>query len=135
MHQQQQGLPERAHPLRKPHFALYPVGFLGGFLNGSISIGGPPVILFLTSQGTSKDTFRANLAAYFALTGGLATLGFALVGLLTRDVMVYAAALVPAALLGIYVGVRLSTRICGRASAPKPSAFATTWNILPNSTI
>lgn len=98
-------------PLRNPHWALYPVGFLGGFLNGSISIGGPPVILFLTSQGVSKDNFRANLAAYFTLASALATAGFVLVGVLTWDVFLYAATIVPAALIGTYIGVKLSARV------------------------
>lgn len=98
-------------PLRNPHWALYPAGFLGGLLNGSISISGPPVILFLTSQGTPKDTFRANMAAYFSLTGVLATAGFAIAGVLTREVLLYAAAVVPAAIIGTYLGVRISTRV------------------------
>ncbi len=98
-------------PLRDPHWALYPVGFLGGFLNGSISMSGPPVILFLTSQGTPKDTFRANLAAYFTLSGVLATIGFAIARVLTWEVLIYAATIVPAALIGTYIGVKLSTRV------------------------
>lgn len=98
-------------PLGNPRWALYPVGFLGGFLNGSISISGPPVILFLTNQGTPKDTFRANMAGYFALSGALATAGFAIAGVLTREVLLYAATIVPAALIGTYLGVKLSTRV------------------------
>jgi len=98
-------------PLRNPRLALYPVGFVGGFLNGSISISGPPVILFLTNQGMPKDTFRANLAAYFAVSGVLATAGFVIAGVLTREVLIYAASVVPAALIGTYTGVKLSTRV------------------------
>lgn len=102
-------------PLRNPRWALYPVGFLGGFLNGSISISGPPVILFLTTQGTPKDAFRANMAAYFALSGVLATAGFAIAGVLTREVLLYAAAIVPAALIGTYIGMKLSTLVSQEA--------------------
>ncbi len=98
-------------PMRNAHWALYPVGFLGGFLNGSISMSGPPVILFLTSQGTPKDIFRANLAAYFTLSGLLATAGFTIAGVLNWDVLLYAATIVPAALIGTYIGVRLSTKV------------------------
>lgn len=98
-------------PIHNPRWALYPVGFLGGFLNGSISISGPPVILFLTNQEMPKDTFRANMAAYFALSGVLATAGFAIAGVLTREILVYAASVVPAALIGIYIGMNLSTRV------------------------
>ena len=104
-----------SRPLRNPHWALYPVGFVGGFLGGSISISGPPVILFLTSQDTPKNIFRANLAAYFSLSGALATLGFAVAGVLTRDVLIYSAAIVPVALMGTYTGVKLSTRVSQEA--------------------
>ena len=98
-------------PMRNPHWVMYPVGFVGGFMNGSISIGGPPVILFLTSQGIPKDIFRANLAAYFTLVGLLATTGFTIAGVLTWDVFLYAATIAPAALVGTYTGVKLSTKV------------------------
>ena len=98
-------------PLHKPHFALYPIGFLGGFLNGSISISGPPVILFLTSQGVEKEVFRANMVAYFTLTGIVATGGFAVSGVLTREVLLYAATMVPPLAIGSYLGAKASTRI------------------------
>lgn len=99
------------HPLRRPRLALYPVGFLGGFLNGSISISGPPVVLFLTSQGVEKEVFRATLAAYFTLTGILATAGFAVSGVLTLDIVLYALTMIPSLAIGSYLGAKFSARI------------------------
>ena len=45
-------------------------GLVSGTLNGAISTGGPPVILFLTHQGDAKRPFRANLIAYFLFPVG-----------------------------------------------------------------
>jgi uncharacterized membrane protein YfcA len=43
-------------------------GFISGLLNGSLTMSGPPVILFYSNQNLEKQVFRANLAFYFMLT-------------------------------------------------------------------
>lgn len=96
---------------RHSKWGLYPAGALGGFFAGSISIGGPPVILFLTSLGISKETFRANMVAYFTCSSSFAILGFVIAGVLTRDVLIYSAGTLPAVMLGTFLGVKASTRI------------------------
>jgi len=98
-------------PLQNPKWALYPIGIVGGFLGGSISISGPPVILFLTSQGVPKENFRANIATYFTFGSIFGIAGFAIAGILTREVLVYSASVVPALLVGTFVGMKLSNRI------------------------
>ncbi|MDQ1256532.1 MAG: uncharacterized protein QG656_1128, partial [Candidatus Hydrogenedentes bacterium] len=45
-------------PMKTPF--LLPVGVAGGFLGGCTSMGGPPVILFLSNQDLPKDAFRGN---------------------------------------------------------------------------
>jgi uncharacterized protein len=53
-------------------------GFIGGVLMTGTGLGGPPVILFLINQDHDKQTFRANLGAYFFICGiaSFVTLGF-----------------------------------------------------------
>jgi hypothetical protein len=97
--------------LKNPRAALFPVGISSGFLGGSISIGGPPIVLFLTNLGIPRDTFRANLLAYFTLTSGLGIAGFALAGILTRDVAWFGLGLIPGVFLGTQLGLRLATRL------------------------
>ena len=98
-------------PLRNPRAALLPVGFASGFLGGSISISGPPIVLFLTNLGVSRDEFRANSLAYFAFTGFMALIGFVVSGILTREIAWYALGLIPAVFLGTQVGLRLASRL------------------------
>ena len=42
-------------------------GLASGILNGSISMSGPPIVLFLTNEGYDKDKFRANINTYFVI--------------------------------------------------------------------
>ncbi len=97
--------------LAKPQRALLPVGFASGFLGGSISISGPPIVLFLSNLGVSRDEFRANSLGYFTLHGTIALAGFAIAGLLTREGALYALGLIPAVFLGTQAGLHLATRM------------------------
>jgi hypothetical protein len=98
-------------PLRNPNAALYPVGVLSGFLSGTIAISGPPVVLFLTNLDVDRDVFRANLFAYFGLTGSMTLIGFFVAGLLTWDIAVLALTLLPVAFIGTRIGLHLATRL------------------------
>jgi uncharacterized membrane protein YfcA len=42
--------------LKNEKLAYFPVGFMSGILNGSVSLSGPPIILFLTNQGEYSPT-------------------------------------------------------------------------------
>jgi uncharacterized membrane protein YfcA len=97
--------------LRRPERALLPVGFASGFLGGSISISGPPIILFLSDLGIPRDVFRANSLAYFTLHGLMQLAGFAVTGLLSREVAWRGALLIPVVFLGTQIGLRLATRL------------------------
>lgn len=97
--------------LRHPQRALLPVGFTSGFLGGSISISGPPIVLFLSNLGITRDQFRANSLGYFTLNGIMALTGFAISGLLTREAAAYALYLIPAVFLGTQAGLFLAPRL------------------------
>ncbi len=82
-------------------------GFLSGLLNGSVSMSGPPVILFMTNEGTPKAAFRTNLTSYFFILN-IITLGvFHMNGQLGMEVIKPTLALLPALVLGVFFGVRL----------------------------
>lgn len=99
------------HPIRNRLVALCSMGVLSGALNGSMSLSGPPVILFLASQDTPRDVFRANLVAYFTLLNIVAVPAFIAWGLVTREVvldtLVFVPILIPATLLGARMGGRI----------------------------
>lgn len=90
------------------------VGAASGILSGSVSIAGPPVVLFLSNLGLQKRTFRANLVAYF-LCINLAAIPFYYAGgLLTARVFRMFALLLPALVLGGLTGVKLVNRVSER---------------------
>jgi uncharacterized membrane protein YfcA len=91
--------------------AMGPLGFAGGILNGSVSMSGPPLILFFSNQGYPKKKFKANLIAFFLFIN-IATLPFFLyAGLLTRTVVETSGLLLPGMLIGAFAGSRLSRGI------------------------
>ncbi|MBN1389038.1 MAG: sulfite exporter TauE/SafE family protein [Candidatus Thermoplasmatota archaeon] len=94
--------------MKKEKVIGVPVGFISGVLNGSISMSGPPVILFFSDLGVKKANFRANLVTYFFLLNILTLIAFAVAGLIHEEVLVLFAVTLPASLVGIYVGTRVS---------------------------
>lgn len=99
------------HPIQKRVLALCSMGVLSGALNASMSLSGPPVILFLASQDTPRDVFRANLVAYFTLINALAIPAFIAWGLVTREVMLDTLAFVPILIPATLLGARMGGRI------------------------
>ena len=87
------------------------IGFLGGVLTGSTGMGGTPLVLFLSNQGTEKQAFRANLTACFASWTLISVLSQVWGGLLTSEVLRHAVLMAPVALLGRWAGMRLAPRI------------------------
>lgn len=93
--------------IRREKGGLVAAGLVSGVLNGLISIGGPPVILFLTNQGMPKERFRANLIAYFLFLNAATLPVYFAGGLLSLEVVRYAAMFIPALAGGALVGIKL----------------------------
>lgn len=66
-------------------------GTLGGALNGLFSTGGPPAVLYLTNATQDNVTYFATIQFYFCLTNIYATANRAISGLITVDLLIYAA--------------------------------------------
>lgn len=97
--------------VHKDRFAFVPVGIMSGLLNGSISMSGPPVALFLSNQGVSKETFRANLAVYGIFLNVITVGTYIYSGLMTSDVMTYTTWFIPSMLLGVVIGIKAVKRL------------------------
>jgi hypothetical protein len=91
--------------------ASIPVGFLSGILNGSVTMSGPPVILFLQNQGLGKDSFRASLVAFFLATNVVTFVPFLVGGLFTAESLNLSALFLPAVAAGLAGGVFLAKRL------------------------
>jgi uncharacterized membrane protein YfcA len=97
--------------VRNEKIAFIPVGFLSGLLNGSISLSGPPVALFLSNQGTNKNEFRANITFYAIFLNIVTIVSFALNGLLTRDMLMKTSVYVPGMAVGVLIGAFALTKL------------------------
>lgn len=86
-------------------------GFLSGVLNGSLSMSGPPIVLFLSNEGYDKNQFRANLALYAAITNIITVIAFISGGILTNDMVGTIGSTVVALVLGSTIGIYGSKKI------------------------
>jgi len=99
------------HPVKNQRAAILPIGFVSGVLHTTISISGPPIILFLASQDTRKEIFRANLLIYFAVISGVATITYFVIGAYTTEMFKLMSVYIVGTILGAVVGTRVSQRI------------------------
>ena len=98
-------------PVKHLRTAIPPIGMFSGFLGGSTSLAGPPVVLFLANQAISKNQFRATLVAYFAGLALYAMLVFYLNSMLTLEHVRIWVGYLPLIILGTVTGVYLGDRI------------------------
>lgn len=101
----------RSFRLRNERKAHFPVGFLSGLLNGSVSMSGPPVILFLSNQGVSKKHFRANLVTYFFLLNIVTFIIFLATGIMNDEVLLMSILFIPPLPVGILAGEAISSKL------------------------
>lgn len=84
------------------------VGLASGTLMGATSMGGPPVVLYLTGRGLGKSSLRGTLAVFF-LIGNLFALAAFLAGGILDPSLVLRSLLLAAALFPGYAAGRLLT--------------------------
>ena len=80
-------------------------GFLSGILASSTSLGGPPVVLVMHSQNWTRRKILASLAAYFMFLNLFSLLALSISGQMHVEILVTAASLVPAMLIGVRLGM------------------------------
>jgi len=97
--------------IKNEKLSYIPVGLVSGLLNGSVSLGGPPVVLFLTNQDVEKQTFRANLTLYFWILNIITIPTHFFSGLITSEVIRYTAYLSPGLIVGTLLGIRLGNKL------------------------
>lgn len=95
-------------------------GTLSGLMRGSVSMGGPPVVLYEHWIGGGQTAIRSRMFAFLTWTG-VPTIGLAaLSGVLEREVWLYSLAAVAALPLGVVAGRltrhRISEDVFARAS-------------------
>lgn len=82
------------------------IGLLGGIGAGAVQVGGPPVIIYWLSSKSPHITIRANLLVYFILNGAALIVAYAVQGVLTTQVIVFALMLGPPFWIAMVAGAR-----------------------------
>ena len=81
-------------------------GAVAGVLNGAFGIGGPPVVIFFFSSPAGAAISRASLIAFFIGTDTMGLAFLAREGLVTADSFTRFLVMIPALLVGQWVGAR-----------------------------
>jgi len=82
-------------------------GLVAGALNGAAGIPGPPILLYYLGGGTTAKQLRANVILFFFVLDCITLPWMAIQGLITQEILLIAALLLPTAILGVVLGVRL----------------------------
>jgi len=101
----------RRWKLKREKTTQLAIGFFSGIFSGSVSMSGPPVILFLSNKGLQKDEFRASLSGYFLLLNLFTIPVFYFNGLFTREVMRFCFNWSFALIVGVLAGTFIAGKI------------------------
>ena len=96
------------YEISNTRLASIPVGLLSGILGGSMSVSGPPIVLFFNNQNVEKKVFRANLITYFFCLYMATVPAYIYGDLITWELVKSSAVMVPVMFLGANIGIRLS---------------------------
>ena len=96
---------------RWPGWVTVPVGLTSGILTGLFGTGGPPLVLYYQLRGAAKAEFRGNLMAVFLLMTLVRVPTYAGLGLISFRRLWSTVMVLPAVVVGAWIGNRLHLRI------------------------
>jgi uncharacterized membrane protein YfcA len=97
-----------------PAAAAPPTGLLSGVLTGLFGTGGPPLIIWYHLTAPGKTAFRAHLMAIFLMMTAVRVPSYFANGLVTAPRLMSALLVLPAVLLGAWLGHRAHLQISER---------------------
>ncbi len=99
------------HTFKREKLAAIPVGAALGFLYTTVALGGPLVVLFALNQRWGKDRTRANLSAFFAVSGIIVLLFHSFTGLYGTSELTATALFLPSLIVGSLLASRLVNHV------------------------
>ncbi len=84
------------------------IGGIIGLLTSSISVSGPPLVLFLQTTNIDNKQFRITFAWFNVFTASIAVAGYAIAGFIHKNTLLMVLYFVPILYLGSYIGKRLN---------------------------
>ena len=85
-------------------------GAASGILQGALSLGGPPIVLFFLASGHAAHVSRASFLVYFTFLQAINIPGLFFTGIVDWAVIRWALFMIPLMLLGSLVGERVFLR-------------------------
>ncbi len=99
-------------PQRAPRWLAWPIGVTGGVFSALFGTGGPLYVVYLSARLHDKAALRATAALMVSLSVWLRLALFVATGvLLHAPLLLFAAALLPVMVLGVFVGNRVHGRL------------------------
>ncbi len=86
------------------HYWSYFAGFWAGAIGAAFSAGGPPVIIYTTLQGWSKDEIKATLTGFFLFNSCMTAAAHGVTGITTHSILVAFLLSAPFVLAGTILG-------------------------------
>lgn len=86
-------------------------GFSSGLITGATSLGGLPVILYYLSSRLTTETARASMIVFLIITAIVSLLTYMIHGIITTDVMVRTATVMPLFIVSIWLGIQLFGKV------------------------
>lgn len=83
-------------------------GLISGILNGSTSMSGPPIILYLANNNSHKEEIRSAMPSFGIITNVLAIIIYGFNGNLTGPVLHHFIISAPVLVAGVYAGIYFS---------------------------
>lgn len=94
-----------------PRWLAVPTGLIAGVLNGLFGAGGPPVIIWYHLTAPDKTAFRGSLMTLFFLMGLVRIPVYAVSGLVTVPRLVSMVTVIPAVVVGAWLGNRIHLQL------------------------
>lgn len=94
--------------IRHFKFSQAVTGICSGILNGSLSLSGPPIILYMSNQGAKKDELRGGFSLFALITNLFAISSMYFSGLVNLKVVNYLYYFTPALVVGVFIGIKVS---------------------------
>jgi uncharacterized membrane protein YfcA len=91
-------------PPNPSRLVSFGVGLVSGVVSGLASMGGPPIVVYLLALGHTAARMRATAIVYFMLSGCVSFVPMAARGLITREILIWAAASLPVLFGGSRIG-------------------------------
>ncbi|HXD75082.1 MAG TPA: sulfite exporter TauE/SafE family protein [Vicinamibacterales bacterium] len=125
-----QSLRSRDWRLSTDRFA-WMFGFVAGVLGGAYGMNGPPLAMYGSMRGWSPGEFRATLQGYFLPASAIGMLGYSAVGLWTASVTRLYLLSLPAVVVAIVIGSRITRRLTpGRFAMAVYAGLVITGSVL-----